>query len=297
MRKNVFLRKDLIIVIMIEIKNLCRSFNDEGKQHMILDNVQFYIKPGTFTAILGRNGSGKSTLAKHMNGLMKPQQGTVTVDGLSTADTDHIFDIREKVGIVFQNPQSQAVAAIVEDDTAFAPENLGLPENEILKRIEFALNETGIAQLRNKPINELSGGQKQLAAISGILAMKPDYMVFDESSSMLDPASRKKILDCILKLKNELNIAIVWITHYMEEAVLADRVIIADNGKIKADGTPEDIFSNTELISESGLSMPPCAQLCIKLRNSGLNIPYIPLNVRDCAEVIAQTLGGKYDRT
>lgn len=282
---------------MIEIKNLCRSFKNNDIPVRVLDNIQLNIEPGTFTAILGRNGSGKSTLAEHMNGLMKPQRGTVTVDGLSTSDDEHIFDIREKVGMVFQNPESQAVASIVEDDTAFAPENLGLPEKEILERIEFALNETGIANLRHKPINELSGGQKQLTAIAGILAMKPEYMVFDESSSMLDPISRKKVLDCVMRLKDELNIAVIWITHYMEEAALADRAVIIDNGRIVADAVPQDIFSNPELVSKSGLSMPPCAALCVKLKNAGMDIPYIPLNAHDCAGMLAKTLGSTAKRS
>lgn len=282
---------------MIEITKLCRSLKNNDIPLIILDNIQLNIEPGTFTAILGRNGSGKSTLAKHMNGLMKPQKGSVTVDGFSTADEEHIFDIREKVGMVFQNPESQAVASIVEDDTAFAPENLGLPEDEILERIEFALNETGITHLRHKSINELSGGQKQLTAIAGILAMKPEYMVFDESSSMLDPISRKKVLDCVMKLKDELNIAIIWITHYMEEAALADRVIIIDNGIIKADAAPQDIFSDPELILKSGLSMPPCAELCVRLKEAGLDIPYIPLNAHDCAKIIAEALDGAVKRS
>lgn len=271
---------------MIEIKKLCRSYGGAD----VLKDIQLNIEPGTFTAILGRNGSGKSTLARHLNALLKPQRGSVTVDGISAADEAHVFDIREKVGMVFQNPEAQAVAAIVEDDTAFAPENLGLPEKEILERIEFALRETGLLTMRRRAISELSGGQKQLTAISGILAMKPRYMIFDESSSMLDPSSRKRVLSCVMKLKEELGLAVIWITHYMEEAAAADRIIIINDGIIQADGTPSDIFSDTELIEKSGLALPPCAQLCLKLRQAGMDIPSIPINTTDCALILREVL-------
>lgn len=273
---------------MIEIKGLYSRIGGRT----ILNDINIRIEPGTFTAVLGRNGSGKSTLAKHLNGLIKPKSGSVTVDGISTDDETRIFEIREKVGIVFQNPESQAVAAIVEDDTAFGPENLGLDENEIAQRTEFALSETGIAHLRRRPISELSGGQKQLAAIAGILAMKPRYIVFDESTSMLDPVSRKKIINCAKRLKTELNIAVIWITHYMEEAALSDRIIIIDDGSIKADGTPAEIFSDPDMISECGLCLPPCAEICRMLKKAGIPISHTALNANACADIISEIMKG-----
>ena len=273
---------------MIEINGLCRSYNKTE----VLKNVTLSFEPGTFTAVLGRNGSGKSTLARHINAILLPQRGCVSVDGLNTSDDSLVYEIRERAGMVFQNPESQAVASIVEDDTAFAPENLGLDTDEIIKRVDTALRDAGIERLRKKPISALSGGQKQLTAVAGILAMRPGYMIFDEGTSMLDPESRKRVMDCVERLKNELGIGVIWITHYMEEAVTADRVIIFDRGAIKADGTPEEVFSDTELIADSGLELPPAARLCMRLRKEGFDIP-LTLTAEDCAReihILAQRL-------
>lgn len=273
---------------MIEINGLCRSYNKTE----VLKNVTLSFEPGTFTAVLGRNGSGKSTLARHINAILLPQRGCVRVDGLDTSDDSLVYEIRERAGMVFQNPESQAVASIVEDDTAFAPENLGLDTDEIIKRVDTALRDAGIERLRKKPISALSGGQKQLTAVAGILAMRPGYMIFDEGTSMLDPESRKRVMDCVERLKNELGIGVIWITHYMEEAVTADRVIIFDHGAIKADGTPEEVFSDTELIADSGLELPPAARLCMRLRKEGFDIP-LTLTAEDCAReihILAQRL-------
>ena len=275
---------------MIEINSLTRTFSGE----MILDGINLNIEKGSFTAILGRNGSGKSTLAKHLNAILIPEDGDVFVDGINTKNEQKIFDVRERVGMVFQNPESQAVASIVEDDTAFAPENLGLSEDEILRRVEYALDAAGISHLRHRAISTLSGGQKQLAAVAGILAMRPEYMVFDEGTSMLDPLARKRIIDCVMRLKNEFGISIIWITHYMEEAAAADRVIVLDNGHITADGTPAEIFSDYELISHSGLDIPQCTRLCLMLRKSGLHIPYIASDINTCAKQIAKSVNGKF---
>ena len=266
---------------MIEINGLYRSYN----KIEVHKNISLTFEPGTFTAVLGRNGSGKSTLARHINAILKPQKGSVKVDGMDTHDNNLIYDIRETAGMVFQNPESQAVASIVEDDTAFAPENLGLSDSEILERVESALRDADIEHLRYKPISTLSGGQKQLTAIAGILAMRPRYMIFDEGTSMLDPISRKRVMDCVKRLKKDLNLAIIWITHYMDEAALADRVIIMNDGEIMADGTPENIFSDIELIENSGLELPQPAKLCVRLRNAGFNIPIV-LNAEDCAREI-----------
>lgn len=272
---------------MIRTENLTRTY--QGVK--VLDGVNLEIEKGSFTVILGRNGSGKSTLAKHLNALLVPQSGSVTADGMDTSDLRLVFDIRARVGMVFQNPESQQVALIVEDDTAFAPENLGLDENETMSRVEYALAACGISKLRYRALNTLSGGQKQLAAIAGVLAMKPDYIVFDESTSMLDPRSRGRVMDCVMKLRRELNTAVVWITHYMEEAVCADRVIVMDNGMIKADGTPDEIFSDAELIESAGLEMPPAARLCLKLRKAGIDIPIL-LTPEAAARKIAELAGG-----
>lgn len=280
---------------MIEIKSLYRAYGNGTELRTIIDDININIESGKFTAILGRNGSGKSTLARHINAILRPQKGSVKVDGMDTRDSELIYDIRAKAGMVFQNPESQAVASIVEDDTAFAPENLGLPPEEIQRRVEYALSATGISQLSKRSINSLSGGQKQLTAIAGILAMTPDYMIFDEGTSMLDPAARKRIIKCVMDLKSETGIGIVWITHYMEEAADADRVIILDNGKIAADDIPEKVFSNAALIEQCGLSLPPAAQISLELKNKGYPLPRIAVTNKELAEMIYCMTEGQND--
>ena len=274
---------------MIMIDDLHFSFDSNEA----LTGIQLNIEPGSFTVILGRNGSGKSTLAKHLNAILIPKTGTVTIDNMDTADENVIYDIRECVGMVFQNPESQAIASIVEDDVAFGPENLGLCSEEITERVNHALEACRITDMRYKPISTLSGGQKQLAAIAGIVAMRPGYMVVDEGTSMLDPSSRKHVLDCVKELRNELGIAIIWITHYMDEAVSADRVIITDKGRIIKDGTPKDIFSDYALISRSGLELPECTKLALMLRNEGYNVPVLPLTPAECAGLLINIIQGK----
>ena len=273
---------------MIKITGLCRSYDGRA----VLDNIDLNIEKGGFTAILGRNGSGKSTLVRHLNALLIPESGRVEIDGMDTSDSSALFDIRERVGIVFQNPDSQAVASIVEDDTAFAPENLGLDEEETEERIAFALRAAGIEQLRRRSINELSGGQKQLTAIAGILAMRPEYMVFDECTSMLDPDARRRILDCVHELNKNYGTTIIWITHHMDEAAEADRVIIMDKGAIKADGTPHEIFSDEALISSAGLKLPECSALALRLRDKGYELGAVPLTAQELAMAISQYTGG-----
>lgn len=281
---------------MIEIKSLYRSYGNGTELRTIIDDININIERGKFTAILGRNGSGKSTLARHINAILSPQKGSVKVDGMDTRDSELIYDIRSKAGMVFQNPESQAVASIVEDDTAFAPENLGLPPEEIQRRVEYALSAAGISHLSKRSINSLSGGQKQLTAIAGILAMTPDYMIFDEGTSMLDPAARKRIIKCVMDLKSETGIGIVWITHYMEEAANADRVIILDNGKIAADDIPEKVFSNAALIEQCGLSLPPAAQISLELKNKGYPLPRIAVTNKELAEMIYSMTEGRNDQ-
>lgn len=273
---------------MIKITGLCRSY--EGRA--VLDNIDLNIEKGGFTAILGRNGSGKSTLVRHLNALLIPESGRVEIDGMDTTNDSALFDIRERVGIVFQNPDSQAVASIVEDDTAFAPENLGLAEEVTEERITFALRATDIEHLRRRSINELSGGQKQLTAIAGILAMRPEYMVFDECTSMLDPYARRQILDCVHELNKNYGTTIIWITHHMDEAAEADRIIIMDKGAIKADGTPHEIFSDEALITSAGLKLPECSALALKLRDKGYELGTVPLTTQELAAAISQYIGG-----
>lgn len=271
---------------MIEIDNLRCSFGDTE----VLSGIQLKIMPGTFTAVLGSNGSGKSTLARHLNAILIPQSGTVTVDGMSTDDDNLTYDIRERVGMVFQNPESQAVALVVEDDTAFAPENLGLDEEETAARIEYALRAAGIGDMRHRTISTLSGGQKQLTAIAGILAMRPGYMVFDEASSMLDPSSRAGVLECVKRLQKEHGLAVIWITHYMDEAAEADRVVVIDGGKIAADGSPREVFSDYALISRAGLELPAPARIAHMLAESGYNIEEIPLNENECVSMLKRLI-------
>ena len=265
---------------MIKITGLCRSYN--GRE--ILKNIDLEIDRGSFTVIAGANGSGKSTLIKHLNAILAPECGSVVVDGMDTRDQSRLFDIRERVGMVFQNPDSQSVASIVEDDTAFAPENLGLDEAETARRVELAIDAAGISELRGRPISTLSGGQKQLAAISGILAMRPKYMVFDEATSMLDPAARRRVSDCVARLRRELGIAVIWVTHYMDEAAVADRLIVLDKGRIAADGTPREILADAELTARYALELPPCAALGARL---GIPAP-LPLTAAECAEAITK---------
>ncbi len=226
---------------MIKVTGLCCS--KDGKH--ILNNINLNIERGSFVAIIGNNGSGKSTLVRHFNALIQTGKGSVCIDGLDASDNKNLYDIRQKVGMVFQNPESQSVASIVEDDIAFGPENLGLDEAETEKRIEAALSACGIELLRHRDISTLSSGQKQLVTIAGIIAMHPEYMVFDEATSMLDPHSAKAVLDCVMKAKNELGTSIIWITHNMAEAALADRIITLDNGEIISDTAPPSI--STEL--------------------------------------------------
>ena len=273
---------------MIKITGLCRSYGGRA----VLNNIDLNIEKGGFVAILGRNGSGKSTLIRHLNALLTPERGKVEIDGMDTADRTVSFDIRKRVGIVFQNPDSQAVASIVEDDTAFAPENLGLDEEETEKRITFALLAVGIDHLRRRNICELSGGQKQLTAIAGILAMRPEYMVFDECTSMLDPEARARILTCVHELNNKYGTTIIWITHHMDEAAGADRVIILDNGMITADGTPRTVFSQRELVNRSGMKLPGCAALALRLRDAGYDLGSVPLTAQEFAGSAAEYMGG-----
>lgn len=248
---------------IIVCENVSFSYETENgeEQNKAVKNVTLSIEKGSFVAILGRNGSGKSTLAKLMNGILTPNAGKVTVCKYDTANEDELLQIRRRVGMVFQNPDNQLVSNLVEEDVAFGPENLGLPPEEIRTRVDEALASVGMTEFASHSPHKLSGGQKQRIAIAGILAMKPDCILFDESTAMLDPYGRKDIMDAILRLNREEHITAVLITHHMDEAVLADRVVVMDQGQIVKDGTPKDVFSDVPFLHETGLDAPQVTEL------------------------------------
>lgn len=253
---------------VIEVKNLCYSY---GNGREVIKNLNLEIEKGEFVAIIGHNGSGKSTFAKLLNALFTPNNGEVLIDGLNTKDKNSIYEIRKKVGVVFQNPDNQLVASIVEDDVAFGPENIGVKREEIEERINFALSAVNMQEFRKKTPTKLSGGQKQRIAIAGVLAIKPEILVLDESTAMLDPRGRKEIID-IVKDLNEKGMTVILITHYMEEVVNADRVIVLTEGEKVLEGTPREVFKKKEELKKAGLSLPPATILADKLREKGVDI-------------------------
>ncbi len=267
-----------------------------GDEKESLSGVSFSIEKGSFVAVLGHNGSGKSTLAKHMNAILVPDEGRVLVDGVDTADEERVLDVRWRVGMVFQNPDNQIVANVVEDDVAFAPENLGVEPEEIRKRVNTALRLTGMYDFRMHAPHLLSGGQKQRVAIAGVIAMQPEIIVLDEATAMLDPQGRKEVVDTVFSLCRVRKMTVVYITHHMEECIDADRLIIISNGRIMADGKPADIFANAELLRHEGLEQPETAQLLQDLRAAGMRLKGEPLGVEDCAELIAQSLQSERSR-
>ena len=259
---------------MIEVNHLSHLYVDEnGNDVRALDDVSLSIGRGEFVAIIGTNGSGKSTLAKHFNVLLQPTEGTVTVCGFNTLDDEHIWNIRQHVGMVFQNPDNQIVAAVVEEDVAFGPENLGVPSAEIRKRVDDALAAVNMTEYAEHGPHLLSGGQKQRIAIAGILAMKPDCIVLDEPTAMLDPKGRLEVLETIHRLNKEEGITIVIITHFMEEAVTADRVVVMKNGVKLQEGTPREIFTQVDTLKDLGLDVPVAAEVASKLIQKGVDIP------------------------
>lgn len=260
--------------ILFDIRHLTHTFETEdGKTFDALSDVTCTIPKGSFTAIIGTNGSGKSTLARHLNALYLPTAGEVIVEGMKTSDMEHIWDIRQKVGMVFQNPDNQLVAAIVEEDVAFGPENLGVPAEEIRKRVDYALEKVGMSAYRTHSPAMLSGGQKQRIAIAGVLAMHPDCIVLDEPTAMLDPLGRKEVLDTIHELNRSEGITIVLITHFMEEAVTADHVLVVDRTKLQMQGTAREVFSQADKLTAMGLDVPVAADLAHGLRKKGYEIP------------------------
>lgn len=260
--------------ILFDIRHLTHTFETEdGKTFDALSDVTCTIPRGSFTAIIGTNGSGKSTLARHLNALYLPTAGEVIVEGMKTSDMEHIWDIRQKVGMVFQNPDNQLVAAIVEEDIAFGPENLGVPADEIRKRVDYALEKVGMSAYRTHSPAMLSGGQKQRIAIAGVLAMHPDCIVLDEPTAMLDPLGRKEVMDTIHELNRSEGITIVLITHFMEEAVTADHVLVVDRTKLQMQGTAREVFSQADKLTAMGLDVPVAADLAHGLRKKGYEIP------------------------
>lgn len=260
--------------ILFDIRHLTHTFETEdGKTFDALSDVTCTIPKGSFTAIIGTNGSGKSTLARHLNALYLPTAGEVIVEGMKTSDMEHIWDIRQKVGMVFQNPDNQLVAAIVEEDVAFGPENLGVPAEEIRKRVDYALEKVGMSAYCTHSPAMLSGGQKQRIAIAGVLAMHPDCIVLDEPTAMLDPLGRKEVMDTIHELNRSEGITIVLITHFMEEAVTADHVLVVDRTKLQMQGTAREVFSQADKLTAMGLDVPVAADLAHGLRKKGYEIP------------------------
>ena len=259
--------------VLFDICHVSHTFEtEEGKTFDALKDVTAQIKKGEFTAIIGTNGSGKSTLARHLNALLIPTEGELIVEGMRTSDAGRVWDIRQKVGMVFQNPDNQLVAAVVEEDVAFGPENLGVPPEEIRERVDLALAKVGMTSYRKQAPSMLSGGQKQRVAIAGVLAMKPDCIVLDEPTAMLDPKGRKEVMDTIHELNKKEGITIVLITHFMEEAVTADHILVIDRGVLKMEGTPREIFSQADKVTEIGLDVPVPADLARRLRKKGMAV-------------------------
>ena len=245
---------------------------------------------GQFLAVLGHNGCGKSTVAKLINGILVPNKGKVTVEGMDTSDEEKTVDIRKTVGMVFQNPDNQIVATIVEDDVAFGPENLGVEPSEIRKAVDSALKAVGMYEFRKREPHRLSGGQKQRVAIAGVIAMNTKCIVMDEPTAMLDPQGRKEVMDTVMKLNKEFGITVILITHYMDEAVKADRVVVMDGGRIAIDGTPKEVFKNVEKMKGLGLDVPQATELAYRLRKKGFKLPDNILDENECAEAILKIL-------
>ena len=276
---------------ILQTENLVfRYTTGEGVAPTVLDGLTLSIRPGEFVAVLGHNGSGKSTLAKHFNAILLPSGGKVYVDGMDTCDEAQLLDIRRQVGMVFQNPDNQIVASVVEEDVAFGPENLGIPSAEIRERVDAALAAVGMADYARHAPHLLSGGQKQRVAIAGVLAMRPRCIVLDEPTAMLDPVGRKEVLDTIRRLNREQNITVVLITHHMDEAAQAGRLIVMHDGHIVADDKPELVFQNVDGLRSLGLEVPEPVALLYELRQAGVDVPLTALTVDQCAQVLKELL-------
>lgn len=275
---------------ILEVKNVTYEYTDEEKTFAAVKNLSLNIERGSFTVILGHNGSGKSTLAKMLNGLNKPTSGDVFADGINTKNEETEIEVKRKVGMVFQNPDNQIIASIVEEDVAFGPENLGIPPKEIEKRVEDALKAVDMWEFRKSTPHHLSGGQKQRIAIAGIIAMQPECLVLDEPTAMLDPKGRAEIISTLHRLNSEKGITVVLITHYMEEAENADRVIVMNDGEIIADDKPKVIFSDVERLKKVGLDVPQTAELLYNLKKNGFAVDTHALSIKEAAEQIISAL-------
>lgn len=278
---------------IIELKNVTYSYTDEESVHTAVKNILLEIKRGSFTVILGHNGSGKSTLAKLLNGLNKPTEGDVIVDGINTKNEDTEIEIKRRVGMVFQNPDNQLIASIVEEDVAFGPENLGIAPAEIRERVDDALKAVGMYEFRKSTPHRLSGGQKQRVAIAGIIAMTPECLVLDEPTAMLDPKGRSEIIETLIHLNREKKITVILITHYMEEAENADRVIIMNDGEIIDDGTPKSVFRNVQKLKEVGLDVPQTTELLYALKQNGFDIDTNIISIDETVNAIKSALEEK----
>ena len=270
--------------------------DDEAKTETAdraVDHLDIEIEPGSFVAILGHNGSGKSTLAKTLNGILLPTEGTVLISGIDTADDDRIWDVRKTVGMVFQNPDNQIIANVVEEDVGFGPENIGVPTEEIWRRVERSLEAVGMTAYRLKSPNRLSGGQKQRVAIAGVMAMKPECIVLDEPTAMLDPVGRRDVVRTVTELNKKEHITVLLITHYMEEVVGADRVIVMDHGKIVMDGTPREVFSGVETLKKYRLDVPQVTELAWELKNAGVPLKDGILSIEELMDQLVPLFGEK----
>ena len=275
---------------IISVKNVTYEYKDEETTVAAVKALSLEIERGSFTVILGHNGSGKSTLAKMLNGLNKPTSGDIFVDGINTKDEENEIEVKRKVGMVFQNPDNQIIASIVEEDVAFGPENLGVPPKEIKKRVDDALRAVDMLEFKESTPHRLSGGQKQRIAIAGIIAMQPECLVLDEPTAMLDPKGRAEIIETLIKLNKEKGITVVLITHYMEEAQNADRVLVMNDGEIIADDKPKVIFSDVERLKRVGLDVPQTAELLYNLKKNGFNVDTHALSIKEAADEIIKAL-------
>lgn len=281
---------------IVEFHNVTFCYDaDEGEQQPepAIRDFTFNVKKGEFVAVLGHNGSGKSTVAKLSNSILIPNEGKVLVNGMDTADEDLSYEIRKTVGVVFQNPDNQIVASIVEEDVAFGPENLGLPREEIRKRVDDSLKAVGMYEYRHHEPHKLSGGQKQRVAIAGIIAMRPECIFLDEPTAMLDPKGRKEVMDTVIKLNKEYGMSVVFITHFMEEAVLADRVAVIDNSRLLLEGTPKEVFKQEDLLRSVGLDIPQITNLAREMKKSGVKVDDSVLTLDEFVENITALLGDK----
>lgn len=275
---------------MIKCENLVFKYtsHEDGMERYAINGVDLTVEKGEFLVVLGHNGSGKSTLAKHMNALLLPNDGIVYVDGLNTKDEDNVWGVRAKAGMVFQNPDNQMVATIVEEDVAFGPENLGVDPKEIRRRVDESLEKVGMSEYKRHAPHLLSGGQKQRVAIAGILAMQPECIIFDEPTAMLDPSGRKEVLNNIKEINKQYGITIILITHYMDEAAEADRIVVMDDGKLIMGGTPKEVFSQVELMKKIGLDVPQVTELSYELNKEGIKLDDKIINVDEMVEALCQ---------